>query len=597
MKKLILFTLFSVFAVVSCNKAADIESPSEASTPKIVIKATGSVATKFDYSENAGKLDLTFNNDAKAYDLLHVYFQKSDGVTQTGSRQAFKIASIDGVSGVASFASASNVEIPADAANVFAYLDNAYTPITYPSSPSMLPLATQTGELNSTVDGAHSANHLQVAVGHADLTEPAVYDGSGNRVVTMTFDYKTSIVKFDVTFPAGFTPTTSTSLTLVSPEDKFYNQVHLSWGNPGVQSVRGPIVFTPSSVSGQVATAYVALWGGDDLSGSVIFAMDGDDFYYALFNPASSLAAGKFYRASRTLVAGTRHDVWTPDSAGDVTTAVTGASVVVGCSWLSYNSSTGVITATENNTGNIRSGRVLLSTGDCYNVTQLSPVDFKGSYTLQAKIFSNNTGAAKAGSPGSKDVTIGNPVLGETLSNIEDGNTYTNQIGVHGMYYEAVMDGTVDIDYDLRTARVGLMFDCRSAQAVTNGVAGYNYGYFTPAFATSSTPGSWSSPWYFNAVSLGNKQNYAWLWFVVSEDFRTISYSPNNASTMQKLTNTGLEAVEPAASAGANTIVGICACTTSSTTISSGTRKSAYEVVYQGNKFTSVDGVVFKRKN
>ena len=594
MKKLVLFSAIAVFSIVACNRTAEIDTPQFSDTPTIVIKAVGSVPTKFNYTEDEGKLNLSFNDDKNAYDLLHVYFQKSDGVTQTGTRKAFTIKSIDG-SGVASFAAASDVEIPADAANVFAYLDNAYTPITYPSSPSMLPLASQTGELNSSVDGAHSANHLQVAVGHADLTEPASYDGEGNRIITMNFDYKTTIVKFEVTFPAGFTPTTSTPLTLISPEDKFYNQVHLSWGNPGAKSVRGPIVFTPSAVSGQVATCYVALWGGDDLSGSVIYAMNGDDFYYAMFNPASTLVAGKYYRASRTLVAGDLHSVWIPDEAGEATTAVTGESVVVGCSWLSYNSSTGVITATANNTGSIRSGRVLLSSGDVYNVTQLSPVDFKGNYILKSKIFSNNTGAATAGSPGTRSVTIGNPVNGETLDNIEDGNTYTNQIGVRGLYYEAVMDGTVDIDYSAKTARVGLMFDCRSAQDVNNGVSGYNYGYFTPALATSSTPGSWTSPWYFNAVSLGDKQNYAWLWFEVSSDFRTISYSPNNASTMQQLLKTGIENVAPAANVGSTTIVGICACTTSSTTISSGTRKTAYEVVYQGNKFTGNDGLVFTR--
>ena len=56
---------------------------------------------------------------------------------------------------------------------------------------------------------------------------------------------------------------------------------------------------------------------------------------------------------------------------------------------------------------------------------------------------------------------------GETLTG-PDGNTYTNNFGIKGLYFDSVLDGTIAIDYEKKTVKVGIMFDCREGQPTGN---------------------------------------------------------------------------------------------------------------------------------
>ena len=275
-------------------------------------------------------------------------------------------------------------------------------------------------------------------------------------------------------------------------------------------------------------------------------------------------------------------DLWKNDNAGY--RAILGGAEAKNGNWLKY--ADGVVRWQANTTGAPRTETMEFSTGSKITVTQLAPADFKGNYSLKSKIFSSNTSFIAAGSPGTNgNIVIGNPILGETLKDV-DGKTYTNQLGVKGLYYTAVMDATVDIDYQAHTARIGMFLDARNnAQAVSNGVSGYNYACFLPGMGTGSGT-TWASPWNFVQPELGESQDYTWLWFDISSDFFTFTYDPN--VKMQAL-NTDL----------ATTSSQICAITVAvskSANVDAENVRTSWDVVYQGNKFTDFSGIVFTRK-
>ncbi|MCI1640011.1 MAG: Ig-like domain-containing protein [Bacteroidales bacterium] len=274
-------------------------------------------------------------------------------------------------------------------------------------------------------------------------------------------------------------------------------------------------------------------------------------------------------------------DFWKDDKAGY--RAILGGDEAKNGKWLTY--ADGVVRWPANTTGFPRTETMEFSTGSKITVTQLAPADFKGSYSLTSKIFSNNSFIA-AGSPGTNDqITIGDPVLGETLKDV-DGSTYTNQIGVKGLYYTAVMDATVDINYQEKTARVGMFLDARNnAQAVSNGVSGYNYACFLPGMGSGSGT-TWASPWNFVQPELGEDQDYTWLWFDVSSDLSKFTYDPN--VKMQAL-NTDL-------ATSAKQICAITVAVSKSANVDAANVRTSWDVVYQGNKYTASSGIVFTRK-
>ena len=266
-------------------------------------------------------------------------------------------------------------------------------------------------------------------------------------------------------------------------------------------------------------------------------------------------------------------DLWKADKAGYrglLGAASDNGKTAGNGGWLSYQD--GVAYWTENTTGETRTATLELSTGSKITIRQISAADFKGSYVFNAKFFSNNTKWTTAGNSKTLNVTFGDPILGETLKDVE-GTTHVNAIGISGLYFTAIMDAAVDIDYENKTVKLGLFLDARdNAQQVENFVDGYNYACFLPEMGTG-TGTSWASPWNFVQPDLGSDCDYCWLWFDCSDDFTKFtwnSYSSPQFVTSDKATS-------------ANRIIGITCAVSNSKQVTSTTVKSTYNVIYQGN--------------
>ena len=123
-------------------------------------------------------------------------------------------------------------------------------------------------------------------------------------------------------------------------------------------------------------------------------------------------------------------------------------------------------------------------------------------------------------------MSIGKPLKGESLKYANDSKTYANNIGIAGLYGNAVLDGCVDI-------RVGLFLDCRddSGQLISSGASDSNgkYAVFSPELV-SQTATTWSSPWFFNETDLGTP-DYTWMWLTVSSDFSKLSYANRTSAS------------------------------------------------------------------
>ena len=269
--------------------------------------------------------------------------------------------------------------------------------------------------------------------------------------------------------------------------------------------------------------------------------------------------------------------LWKTDAAGSA--PCDGGTGSVAGTWLSYSS--GTLSWTEDTTGKPRSESITLPSGIIATVTQVEAKDFKGTWSFRSQRFSNNASVISTDVDVTIDLTFGEPRYGETLPDINDKN-YTNNLGVRGLYLDAVADATVSIDYDNRVAKFGLFLDERKAQAVSNGKAGYNYVCFIPECATK-----WmTNPWNFVPVPIHASKNYTWLWFNVSNDLTTLNYDQPN---MQYL---------PGTSSGANMIIGITCAVCSNAAPASSDINTTYDVIYQANpnKSNTNGGFTLKRK-
>lgn len=272
-----------------------------------------------------------------------------------------------------------------------------------------------------------------------------------------------------------------------------------------------------------------------------------------------------------------KYGAWVNDAAGN--TAFDGGSGSVSGSWVSY--STGSVSWTANNTGKPRSEEITLPNGLKYTVTQLVPSDFKGTWSFRAQRFSKNSNVTSEASDITFDVTFQNPLYGETLTDY-NGIEYTNNLGLSGLYLNAVADATVVIDYANKTVKFGLFLDERKAQPVSNGKSGYPYVCFIPECATN-----WmASPWNFVPVPIHASQNYTWLWFNVSSDFSTLNYDQPNKQYL------------PGTSSGASMIIGITCAVCANATPAASDINSTYDVIYQANpnKVNTNGGFTLTRK-
>ncbi len=263
---------------------------------------------------------------------------------------------------------------------------------------------------------------------------------------------------------------------------------------------------------------------------------------------------------TKTFVVGaTTNGVWTDDEAGSKT--ISGGSGSVSNDWLTY--SDGKVSWTANTTGRPRTARITLPDATEFSVTQISAEDFKGGWTLYSKLFDPNKTIGKVTTNAYPvALTFGEPLNKETLKDVY-GSEHTNNIGVKGLYFNAVMDATVEIDYKSQSVSFGIFLDRRTAQDAGNG----RYVAFLPELNIGNAWGAMNNYVFAPGAGVFSDNNYEWLWFSVSKDFSTLKYLYEGSG--QKT------------SKGGHYICGISCVKATSTNAS--TLASNYDVIYQAN--------------
>ena len=270
-------------------------------------------------------------------------------------------------------------------------------------------------------------------------------------------------------------------------------------------------------------------------------------------------------------VGSTSNSLWTNDEAGSK--SVSGGSGNASEDWLTY--SNGTLSWTANTTGKPRTATITLPDGTAYSVTQISVEDFKGGWTLYSKLFDPNKTLGKGNTLGyASPLTLGEPLKTEKLKDAS-GTEHTNNLGVKGLYFNAVMDAVVEIDYAGQSVNFGVFLDRRAALDAGGG----RFVSFLPELNQTS---GWAAGKYVFAPGAGvfSASDYEWLWFSVSKDFNTLRYVFKDKG--QKT------------SKGNHYICGISCVKATST--SATTLASDYDVIYQANFNSSdTDGMYFKR--
>ena len=252
--------------------------------------------------------------------------------------------------------------------------------------------------------------------------------------------------------------------------------------------------------------------------------------------------------------------VWKDDEPGY--RAILGDNTDKTEGFLKYSAASKVVTWDANTTGKPRTGVIEFSNGSKLTVTQVEEKDFKGVFR------------------GEMDKNI------VKLKDF-DGKEYTNNIGVKGLYLDAIADATVIIDYPGKSAKFGLFLDERKAQPVKNGNANYPYVCFIPECGTTWNAGAMSAPWNFVPKPISATQNYQWLWFDVKEDLKTLQYDhPYKQNLIGKDGSNG------------TTIIGITCAVAKNATPTADDIYGTYNVIYQANpgKKNDVGGFMLTRK-
>lgn len=579
MKKIFIFLAFST-ALLSCGKEKALpEKPAE-DVRDLVLNITISSSgpdTRISYTETAeGGYKASLAED----DCIWAYFLKADNsVAGEPYKLTIDPATISEDGRSASF-SMPQVNIPAGAVKIRAYLSNNASGITFKDKDLiMLDLSGQK-DLNASLNS-------HVITGSANLLDLLLTDPD-KIVGAISISYKTSMLRFIMNIPEGLDIETSDAIILSGAENSFHNKVHLFGGEPGAESTFGQITISPYKIEGGKAYAAVCFWAADNWSSSKLLISKGEENYgFDLELKKNVFEAGKVYDVPRDIkLLPKPASKWTNDEAGEADFQSGGSDNITN-DWLSYAG--GKVSWTANTTGAPRSAKLVFANGSIYEVTQMIPSDFKGNYELLSKRFAKPTAPYPAGTDvATPNIVFGEPLKGETLADV-DGKSYTNHIGIKGLYHDGVMDACVDIDYKAKKVRVGMFLDARSTagQAHNNSkLTTHPYVCFLPGMGTTKENSLWTSPWNFVQPDLSNtdEKDYTWLWFSVSEDFMTLNYDPNTAETIQYL-NTD-------AATSANAICAITVAVSTSASIEPANVRQDWEMVYQGNP----PGISFKKK-
>lgn len=579
-KKIFALTLLAA-AMIGCAKENNVvETPEKGGQTLTIAASLEAPASRLNYTDKEdGGMAATFRGD----DFVQLYFLKTDKSVSSAVTLNIDPYSISDDGKKAKF-EITGLEIPKDAASIFAYIDFKGSGSAYTAEG----LLTDDLKVQNNLNSALACHILSGSINMADIKSTT----TGGLAAEMKFAYKTSILRFNLTFPDAV-PTADKNTKIIFSAPGLHNRLDVLWGELTQKSTLGEIIFNPYSVDKDkfMAKGIICIWAADDLKDAKIIASIGEDNYGVDLKLAKTvLEPGKIYDVTRELKLLPKPvSVWKNDEAGEAAFKYAGTETLTK-DWLSCEG--GVVKWTANTTGAPRTAKLVFASGSSYEVTQITPADFKGDYSLTSKIFAAATAPYKAGNPGKISVTFGEPLKGETLADV-DGTSYTNNIGVKGLYGDGVMDAAILIDYASKQVKAGMFLDARSTAGQLHNNAKlttHPYACFLPEMATSTSKALWAAPWNFVQPNLSadDAKDYTWLWFTVSSDFKTLNYSPNSAESIQYL---GTDA-----KTAANAICGITVAVSTTAAIDQTTVRTAWEMVYQGNLYSTNNGITFARK-
>lgn len=514
-----ILTIFALAAsLLACNKVENEVVAPENGAKTLTITATlGDPATRLSYSEATdGSYKARFNND----DVVWAYFAKADNsVAGPVTKLAIDPKSISFDGKTACFRQPA-VSIPEGSTKIIAYLANTANTTNFDGGDDIV------SDISSQANLTAALNNQVIygAVDFKDLTST----NPDALAASIPFSYKTSLLKFSLALPEGteVDPKAAVSVNLTS--SKIHNKLHISGGVLGTKSEEGDLNLGATVANG-VVTAYAAVWAADDLNSKIFVTIDKDSFL-ADFKPSATIAAGKAYTVERAVTKVSMETKRIADEAGSVEFPNGGAAAVTE-GFLSY--ADGKISWTKNETGKPRSAKLVFANGSTFEALQIGPADFKGAWTFTTKVFAQAGSFVPAKDPYTfGDVTLGEPRNTEALV-APDGKTYTNNIGVKGLFFDTVLDACLDIDYEAKTLRMGLFLDTRDG--IGQQVNG-KYATYFPGLATKSAT-AWGKPWLYTETDLGDP-DYVWMWFKISEDFNTIIYQNRTTADVELQTLT-----------------------------------------------------------
>lgn len=514
-----ILTIFALAAsLLACNKVENEVVAPENGAKTLTITATlGDPATRLSYSEATdGSYKARFNNE----DVVWAYFAKADNsVAGPVTKLAIDPKSISFDGKTACFRQPA-VSIPEGSTKIIAYLANTANTTNFDGGDDIV------SDISSQANLTAALNNQVIygAVDFKDLTST----NPDALAASIPFSYKTSLLKFSLALPEGteVDPKAAVSVTLAN--GKIHNKLHISGGVLGAKSEEGDLNLGATVANG-VVTAYAAVWAADDLNSKIFVTIDKDSFL-ADFKPSATIAAGKAYTVERAVTKVSMETKWIADEAGSVEFP-NGGTAAVTEGFLSY--ADGKISWTKNETGKPRSAKLVFANGSTFEALQIGPADFKGAWTFTTKVFAQAGSFVPTKDPYTfGDVTLGEPRNTEALV-APDGKTYTNNIGVKGLFFDTVLDACLDIDYEAKTLRMGLFLDTRDG--IGQQVNG-KYATYFPGLATKSAT-AWGKPWLYTETDLGDP-DYVWMWFKISEDFNTIIYQNRTTADVELQTLT-----------------------------------------------------------
>lgn len=514
-----ILTIFALAAsLLACNKVENEVVAPENGAKTLTITATiGDPDTRLSYSEATdGSYKARFNEN----DVVWAYFAKADNsVAGPVTKLAIDPKSISFDGKTACFRQPA-VSIPEGSTKIIAYLANTANTTNFDGGDDIV------SDISSQANLTAALNNQVIygAVDFKDLTST----NPDALAASIPFSYKTSLLKFSLALPEGTEVDPKAAVSVTLSNGKIHNKLHISGGVLGAKSEEGDLNLGATVANG-VVTAYAAVWAADDLNSKIFVTIDKDSFL-ADFKPSATIAAGKAYTVERAVTKVSMETKWIADEAGSVEFPNGGAAAVTE-GFLSY--ADGKISWTKNETGKPRSAKLVFANGSTFEALQIGPADFKGAWTFTTKVFAQAGSFVPAKDPYTfGDVTLGEPRNTEALV-APDGKTYTNNIGVKGLFFDTVLDACLDIDYEAKTLRMGLFLDTRDG--IGQQVNG-KYATYFPGLATKSAT-AWGKPWLYTETELGDP-DYVWMWFKISEDFNTIIYQNRTTADVELQTLT-----------------------------------------------------------